>query len=186
MPLKNKAIIWDLLGTLGGDSKTLIHEQFDFFDEAIPALKKATAEGFLNIIITNQSHIAHGRISSGEYERALNKLLAFLDEKGAEITEVYTCPHARKDNCDCKKPQSTLADQAISTYNLDRTQSFVVGDSGKNDMLLAKNAKMKSVLVLTGGGIDSLTNERHLWQVTQPTHIAEDSLDAVNKIIKYH
>lgn len=42
-----------------------------------------------------------------EYTDALDKILnelKELKEKDVQITEVYTCPHARKDNCDCKKP----------------------------------------------------------------------------------
>lgn len=62
-------------------------------------------------------------------------------------------------------------------------ECYVVGDSGQNDMLLAKNADMKSVLVLTGEGIESLTKKRHLWNEMKPTHIAEDCLDAVDKIV---
>lgn len=54
-----KAIFWDLLGTIGGDSKTLI-TNFEFFDESITALKLAQKKGLLNVVITNQSHIAHG------------------------------------------------------------------------------------------------------------------------------
>lgn len=63
MLLMNKAIIWDLLGTLGGDSQTLINNSFKFFDQAVPALQKADENGFLNIIITNQCHIAHERMT---------------------------------------------------------------------------------------------------------------------------
>ncbi len=37
----NKAIFWDLLGTLGGDSRTLINQNFNFFKDTIPALKKS-------------------------------------------------------------------------------------------------------------------------------------------------
>ncbi|MER2109656.1 MAG: hypothetical protein ABS889_01845 [Desemzia incerta] len=55
----NKAIIRDLLSTLGGDSQTLINNNFKFFDQAVPELQKAAENGFLNIIITSQSHIAH-------------------------------------------------------------------------------------------------------------------------------
>lgn len=53
----NKAIFWDLLGTLGGDSQTLINKNFKFFDHSVPALQKAAENGYLNIIITNQSII---------------------------------------------------------------------------------------------------------------------------------
>ncbi len=52
-------------------------------------------------------------------------------------------------------------------------------------MMLAKNAGINSVLLLTGEGIDSLTKYRHLWSETKPTFIAENSLDAINKIHMY-
>ena len=181
----NKAIFWDLLGTLGGDSQSLIHQNFEFFDEAVPALKKATQNNYLNIIITNQSHISHGRITMEEYIDALDSLLNELKENGALITDVYTCPHARKDNCDCKKPQTKLVEDAVKKYDLDLSKCVVIGDSGKNDMMLAKNAGLESVLVLTGGGISSLTDNRQLWIETKSTFIAENSLEAVNKIVAY-
>lgn len=61
-----------------------------------------------------------------------------------------------------------------------------MGDSGPNDMLLAQNAQIKSVLVLTGDGVRSLTTGRGDWQETVPTHLAENCLDAVEKIIAYN
>lgn len=182
----NKAIFWDLLGTLGGSSHTLINNNFEFFDHAIPALQKATENNYLNIIITNQSHIAHNRLTLEEYNDSLKKLIIRLEDKGIKITEVYTCPHAKKDNCQCKKPQPLLVNQAIKKYDLNQNESFIIGDSGKNDMLLANNSNMKSILVLTGEGIKSLTDSRQLWSEMRPTHIAEDSLDAVNKIVLFH
>lgn len=181
----NKAIFWDLLGTLGGNSHTLINNDFVFFDEAILALQKATDNNFLNIIITNQSHIAHNRITLDVYNASLKKLLATLQEKSITITEIYTCPHAKKDNCQCKKPRPLLISKAITKYKLDPTKCFIIGDSGKNDMMLAKNSNIRSILVLTGDGIKSLTDYRHLWNETKPTHIAENSLDAIEKILRY-
>ena len=173
----NKAIFWDLLGTLGGDSRTLINQNFNFFKDTIPALKKAAQSHYLNIIITNQSHISHGRITMAEYTDALESLINELEKNDIQITDVYTCPHARKDNCDCKKPQPTFVNEALKKYDLNPSKCFVVGDSGKNDMMLAKNAGINSVLLLTGEGIDSLTKYRHLW--------SENSLDAINKIHMY-
>lgn len=81
--------------------------------------------------------------------------------------------HARKDNCECKKPLTSFVDEAVGTYDLAPNKCFVIGDSGKNDMVLAKNTGMNSVLVLTGGGIDSLIKNRHLWREVEPTHIDE-------------
>ena len=88
----NKTIFWDLLGTLGGNSHSLINVDFQFFNQAIPALQKAAQNDYLNIIITNQSHISHGRITLEEYNYSLGKLLNELEDSSIKITEVYTCP----------------------------------------------------------------------------------------------
>ena len=109
----NKAIFWDLLGTLGGDSHSLLNIDFKFFDQAIPALQKAAQKDFLNIIITNQSHISHGRMTLEEYNGSLKKLVNELEDHSIKITEVYTCPHAKIDNCNCKKPQRLFVMKAI-------------------------------------------------------------------------
>lgn len=184
--MMKKAIIWDLLGTLGGNSRTLISQDFTFFEEAIPALRKAQANGYLNIIVTNQSHINHGRMTQKAYQLALEGLVNQLDEVGIEITAVYTCPHTREEECHCKKPQSFLVETAVSNHQLEPSQCYIVGDSGPNDLLLAKNAQMRSILVLTGDGVRSLTEGRKEWQEARPTHIARNSLDAVDKIIQSH
>lgn len=180
----NKAILWDLLGTLGGDSKSLIHQDFELFPEAIPALKKATENDYLNIIITNQSHISHGRITEEEYSGALENLLSYLNENDVEISQIYTCPHARKDKCDCKKPQPKLGLQAAADFSLNLEESYVIGDSGKNDMMLAHNLGAKSVLVLTGTGEFSLKEDRNAWSETEPNFIANNCLDAINYIVE--
>lgn len=111
-------------------------------------------------------------------------MLDELETKNTKIAEVYTCPHARKDNCDCKKPLLLLVNRALQKYALNRDECYVVGDSGKNDMLLARNARMKSILVLTGEGTESLTTTRDLWKEAKPTYVAENSLDAIDKIFE--
>lgn len=52
-------------------------------------------------------------------------------------------------------------------------------------MLLAKNAGIKSILALFGEGTEGLTTNRDLWKETKPPYIAEESLDAINKIVQY-
>ncbi len=48
-------------------------------------------------------------------------------------------------------------------------------------MVLAKDAGMNNILLLTGEGSKSLNENRHLWSVTEPKSIAENSLIAVDK-----
>lgn len=149
------------------------------FKQAIPALRTATQKGYLNIIVSNQSQIAHGLMSLEDFNAAFFKLLNFLHAQGAMITGVYVCPHRTEDNCICKKPQPYFIEQAINTYQLKRPLSYVIGDSWANDMVLAKNTGLNSILVLTGENVNSLMVARENWQDAQPTHIAKDCLDAL-------
>lgn len=119
-----------------------------------------------------------------QYENALNRLLEELITYNIEIEKVYTCPHKRLDGCSCKKPQPYFIDKAIKQFNLEKERSYVIGDSGKNDILMAKNIHMKSVLVLTGEGGESLTRDSLKWG-NGPDFIAVNSLDAINQILKY-
>ncbi len=180
----NKAILWDLMGTLGGESSDVISADFKLEPQAISALKKANEQGFLNLIVTNQSQIAHGNISLEHYQQIMDRLLMDLEKLQAPIEKIFTCPHQRADRCACKKPQSLLGEKAIVEFVLDRKKCYMVGDSGPNDMLFAQNLGVKSVLVLTGEGNESLTTRRHEWRKVQPTYIATDCLDAVEKIIE--
>ncbi|MHC5269783.1 HAD-IIIA family hydrolase [Enterococcus sp. LJL98] len=175
--MKKKAIFWDLLGTLGGESHTLISQGFSFFEEAIPALKLAQSHGYLNLIITNQSQIAHGRMTIEDYQRALEGLLEQLSKAQAEVTAVYTCPHRREDGCHCKKPQAFFVEAALLQHELDREQCYIVGDSVTNDFGLAQNAQMKSVLVRTG------EEQVEIWLQTPSMQLASDCLAAIESIV---
>ena len=45
-----------------------------------------------------------------------------------------------------------LIQYSIQKYGLDINNCFVVGDMGKNEIVMAHNAGCKGILVLTGGG----------------------------------
>lgn len=159
--MKNKAVFWDLLGTLGDTSHTLLDE-FTFFEKAIPALNRLQEKGWLNIIVTNQSHIAHGRLSLETYEAGIRKIHKQLAHKGIELTAVYMCPHKRSDQCKCKKPQPTMVLEAIEKFNIDVSKSFLIGDTVINDIELAHKVNMKGILILTE---DEERNKREIDKV---------------------
>jgi len=72
---------------------------------------------------------------------------------------------------------------AKKDFDIDIKNSYVVGDMGINDMILAENIGAKGILVLTGAGNDSLNAYRHTWQDVEPYFISENVLEAVNFIL---
>lgn len=177
-----KAIIWDLLKTLGGNSRTLMKD-FLFFDTAIPALRYAQENGFLNLVVTNQSHIAHGRMTMEEYEAGINRIKQELKRNQVSIQKFYVCPHKRADHCQCKKPNAALVFQAEKEFNLNLKKCYVVGDTWENDIRMAHNCGSKSVWIRRGDKRKVLSLQKEVWKTYTSTLIASNPLDAIRKIV---
>ena len=179
----NKAIFWDLQGTLGGEAVASI-EFFEAFPFSREALKLARDNGFLNIVITNQSKIGKGLLPMELYKREEARILSYFNFEETLIEKILCCPHQSSDNCRCKKPKTGFIEYSLEKYGLAIEECFVIGDMGKSDIVMAHNAGCKGVLVLTGGGQGSLGEFRDTWAGYEAHLIAENALEAVKAIIK--
>ncbi len=106
--------------------------------EGLIKLKKL---GFLLIVITNQPDIAREKTTIEEVEKINNSLKEKLP-----IDDILFCPHDDKDNCDCRKPKPGLIFSAQKKWNIDLTNSFLVGDRWK-DIEAGINAGIKTILI---------------------------------------
>ena len=180
--MKKIAAFIDFQGTLGGGGIDDI-KSLSFYPFSIEALKLLNDNDILVIGITNQSHISKGELSMEEYLQKLEELKAKLAVHNAHFDEVYCYPHTDKDNCKCRKPLTGMIDIAKNDFKIDISKSYVIGDMGMTDMILAKNIGAKGILVLTGVGKGSLNEFRHTWKDVEPNHIAENVLEAAKWII---
>ncbi len=176
-----RAIFLDLQGTLGDDGLGDIRE-FTFYSCAFPALRLLNEIGMLNVVLTNQSHIAKGLFTYQQYEERVKELLEELAQAGVGIDAIYCCPHRDSDACACQKPKLGMLYEAQQEFEINLSKSFVIGDMGSSDMLLAHTAGCKGVLVLTGVGESSLNEFRHTWADVEPDFIAADVLQAADWI----
>ncbi len=176
------AVFLDLQGTLGGEGLGDIMD-FAFFPNAIPALHLLNECDLLAIVVTNQGHIAKGYFTYAEYEKRAEELRIEVAYLGARVDAFYCCPHRGADSCDCQKPKLGLLHQAQCVFDIELSQCYVVGDMGSADILMARAARCKGILVRTGVGESSLTEYRHTWAEAEPDFIADDVLDAVKWIL---
>jgi len=172
----------DLQGTLGGSGIDDVRS-LEFYPFTIPAIKKLNDHGILVIGITNQSRIGKGYLTMTDYEAKLQQLKDELAHHGAHFDAVYCCPHIHADDCGCKKPKSGMIDQALQDFDIDVKNSFVIGDMGKTDMVLANNIGAKGILVLTGVGYSSMNEYRLAWSNVEPDDVAENVLGAVDYLL---
>ena len=176
---KRKAIFLDRDGTLNKDDKGYTHkiEDYSLHEGVIDGLKKLKDAGFLLFIISNQSGIGRGLYKEQDMHNFNDHMLKEFKEHGIEIKEIYFCPHNPEDSCDCRKPNPKFVKEAEEKYDLDISNSWVIGDHA-SDILLAKNSGAKSVYLLTGHGVSHLNDARK----QTPGYIAADFTQAVDFI----
>lgn len=133
-------------------------EQLELIEGAAKAIHYINKAGYLAILVTNQPVIARNLCSIEELEYIHAKLETLLGVEHAYLDAIYYCPHhpdsgypeERKEYkivCDCRKPKSGMLLQAAKDWNIDLTQSYMVGDR-ENDRLAGENAGVKSALLI--------------------------------------
>ena len=144
-----KAIFLDRDGVLNKEIGAYVTHH-DFFDvpEFVPVqLKRLQDAHYILIVITNQGGIAKGLYTNGELNSIHQKLTAVLAKSGVTLTAIYYCPHHPDyGKCLCRKPGSLMIEKAISKYDIDAEQSFMIGDTVR-DIEAAEAAGVKGILI---------------------------------------
>ena len=155
---KQKAIFLDRDGTINkyvGYLRT--PEQFELLEGVGEAIRKINLSGYLAIVVTNQPVIARGEVTVDGLQQIHNKMETMLGKEGAYLDGVYYCPHhpdkgfageveELKVVCECRKPKAGLLLKAAKDFNIDLSQSWMIGDS-ENDVLAGRNAGCKTALI---------------------------------------
>lgn len=156
---KQKAVFLDRDGTLNKYVGFLRSaDEFELLPGAAEAVKMINKSGYLAIVVTNQPVIARGECSWDELQKIHDKMETELGKEGAYLDGIYVCPHHKdkgfeserpeyKFDCDCRKPKAGLFLQAAKDFNIDLSQSIMIGDS-ENDMLSGENAGCKKTVLV--------------------------------------
>ena len=158
---KQKAIFLDRDGTINKYVGFLRNiDDFELIDGVAEAIRKINESGYLAIVTTNQPVIARGEVSFEELEEIHNKMETLLGKEGAYLDAIYYCPHhphkgyegerpELKIECDCRKPKPGMLLNVAADFNIDLSQSWMVGD-GENDVKAGLNAGCKTALIGQG------------------------------------
>lgn len=160
---KQKAIFLDRDGTINKYVGFVRNNRdFELLPEVSKAIKMINESGYLAIVVTNQPVIARGDTTYEELNTIHNKMETLLGKDGVYLDAIYYCPHhpdkgfegevpELKIDCECRKPKPGMLLKAASDYNIDLSNSWMIGDS-KNDILAGKKAGCMTALI--GENID--------------------------------
>lgn len=177
---KQKAIFLDRDGTINkyvGFLRDI--GEFELLPGVAEAIKKINSSGYLAIVVTNQPVIARGEVTVEELQLIHNKMETLLGTEAAYLDAIYYCPHhphkgyegevtELKIDCDCRKPKPGMLLKAAEDFNIDFSQSWMIGD-GENDVKAGKNAGCRTALIGTEDCGQDVT--------------ATSLLDAVNRMV---
>jgi D-glycero-D-manno-heptose 1,7-bisphosphate phosphatase len=185
----NRAVFIDRDGTISEEVGYINHpERFRLFPYAATAIKQLNESGWLAIVTTNQAGVARGYFAEDMIHAVHDRMTNELASDGARIDAIYYCAHhpsvgdpPYRIDCDCRKPKPGLITRAARDFNIDLSNSWVVGDR-YSDIELAHNAGAKSALVLSGYGRGEWEHQSSSW-TQQPDLVADDLLAAVALIV---
>ncbi|MCO4320526.1 D-glycero-beta-D-manno-heptose 1,7-bisphosphate 7-phosphatase [Aliidiomarina quisquiliarum] len=173
----HKAVFLDRDGVINIDHGYIYQpELFNFIDGVFDACRHFQSLGYLLVVVTNQSGIGRGYYTEEQFAVLTSWMRQQFAEQGIKISGVYYCPHhAEKGKppyniqCNCRKPEPGMLHQAIDDYNIDPSQSIMLGDK-KSDMQAAAAAGIqRKVLVLSGQNLTETDKQSadEIWPCIQ-------------------
>lgn len=179
----NKTVFLDRDGVINQDSPLYIKspDEFIFIPGSTDAIKCLSQNGFDVMVITNQSVIGRKMIPQATLDAIFEKMNHGIEEIGGKIKDIFFCPHAPEDGCDCRKPKPGMIENAHKKYGMDLSTAFVVGDSPKDIECAMAAGVGHTALVKTGNGIKAQT--RLAEKGVYPDHVGDNLLDVARWII---
>jgi D,D-heptose 1,7-bisphosphate phosphatase len=142
--------------------------QIELISGASEAIKLINKSGYLAIIVTNQPVIARNLCSIEELNSIHNTLETLLGKEHAFVDAIYYCPHhphsgypeERKEykiECECRKPKPGMLLKAALEWNIDLSNSYMIGDRD-SDIEAGKSAGIKESFLIEQNKENALLN----------------------------
>jgi len=150
----------------------------------LPGLKRLQKEGYLLIIISNQSGVAKGHFEERELTKVIQKIVELLAAGKVNMHDFYYCPHhpdgkvkfyARE--CECRKPKPGLLLRAARDWKIDLPSSWMIGDI-LDDVEAGRRAGCQTILLDNGN-----ETEWRMDDMRQPHHCVKNIEQAAHIIL---
>ena len=155
-------------------------EEIYILPNVISALSELKRQGFLNIIITNQSGIARGYFSEETFISVNKAIVRKLNRNNTLIDTYYYCPHhpqavlpEYREQCECRKPAPGMILNAAAQFDLDLSGSILVGDK-ETDIEAGIAAGIGKTFLLRPSNVSEIP--------TNASYICKDLLEVASHI----
>lgn len=156
-----KAVFLDRDGVINREVNLLNKpEEMELLPGAADAIRYINSKGYLAVVVTNQPVIARNLCSLEELDYIHATLETLLGKEQAYLNGLYYCPHhpdkgypeerpEYKIVCDCRKPKPGMLLKAASDWNIDLSESYMIGDSDRDIQAGHAAGVKESILIPT-------------------------------------
>ncbi|MBS1680269.1 MAG: HAD-IIIA family hydrolase [Bacteroidetes bacterium] len=169
----NKCVFLDRDGVINEDNPnyTFSVDRFKILPGVIDALHLLKMNGYILIVVTNQSGIAQGLYTQKQMEECH---AYFQDQSRNAVDHFYFSPyHPSVTESLARKPGTLLFEKAIAKFAIDVSKSWMIGDRGR-DIVPAHTLGIRTIQI----GDEISENEKADFRV--------NSLTEATKIILSH
>jgi D-glycero-D-manno-heptose 1,7-bisphosphate phosphatase len=156
----NKALFLDRDGVVNIE-KNYLHkiEEFELMEGIIDVCRAYQDQGYLILIVTNQSGISRGYYTEEDFAHLSQWMIEHFKEAGITITRIYHCPHHESIDglCECRKPEPGMFLEARKEYDLDMEHSVMIGDN-ERDIEASLKAGVGMNILLSREAVSSQAN----------------------------
>lgn len=154
------AVFLDRDGTIIEDGHYLADpDRVCLLPGAIAALQAFRACGLLLVVVSNQSGVPRGLITSDQHAAVDARVRSLLESHGVPLDGAYYCTHLPGDGCACRKPRPGMLLQAAHDLEVDCARSLMIGDK-PSDIVAGRAAGCTTALL--GGAADPSVVPDHL------------------------
>ena len=151
------------------------------------AIKSLTQAGYKIVIVTNQSGIARGRLTVETLEKIHAEMQRQLAERGAHVDGIQYCPYHPEgtveeftEDSELRKPKPGMLLKAAANLDVDLSQSWMVGDSGR-DIEAGQRAGCRTIRIrLRSTHVHGEAEEEDV----QADHTVRNLVDAARVILR--
>ena len=180
--MRPRLVMLDRDGVLNVDRRDSVKtpDELVMLPHAASAVARLNQAGVKVALISNQSVVGRGIISSDMLENIQNKLRDFLVRDGARLDFVAICTDPPWAATERRKPGDAMLREAIRRFSLSPYEAVMIGDS-LGDLQAAAKAGCSRILVRSGKGV--ATQAAGIPAQLLPVTVRADLRDAVAHLL---
>lgn len=155
-----KALFLDRDGVVNIEKNYLYKiDDFELMDGIVDVCRFYENQGYIIIIVTNQSGISRGFYTEDDFKHLSEWMIEHFKSLGITITHIYHCPHHESIDgaCECRKPEPGMFLEAQKDFDIDMASSVMIGDN-ERDVQAAIRAGVTTNILLSRDASESAAN----------------------------